>query len=208
MGFAQRKIGGTKISFQQAKLIASADSNWIMEKRMKKITLVLTIFLLSVISNFAQTSGAKTAAQTTKDKAKYNALLARREKFDPLRNSATDLQTTIAKAKKEHKRIVLDVGGEWCIWCVRMDVFLMQNPALEKIQKKNYIWLKINMSEENENKPFLSAYPAATGYPHLYVLETDGTLLKSKNTSELEAGKSYDLQKFTDFLNEYASAKK
>lgn len=174
---------------------------------MKNFTLILMVFLFGAATAFAQTA-VSTTTTSAADKAKYEALLARREKFDAARNPAVDLQSAIARAQKEHKRIVLDVGGEWCVWCRRMDVFLMQNSALEKLQKKNFVWLKINMSEENENKPFLSAYPATTGYPHLYVLEKDGTLLKSKNTSELEDGKkSYDLQKFTDFLTEYAPVK-
>lgn len=37
-----------------------------------------------------------------------------REKFDPLRNPADDLQAAIATAQKENKRIILDGGGEWC----------------------------------------------------------------------------------------------
>lgn len=170
---------------------------------MKKISLLLMLFSLFALTSVAQTS----TVADKKSKAKYDTLLAKREKFDPARNAAIDLQTAITQAQKKNKRIVLDIGGEWCIWCKRMDVFLMQHGELEKLQKKNYVWLKINMSEENENKEFLAKYPAATGYPHLYVLEKDGTLLKSKDTSELEEGKSYNLQKFIDFLNEYAPGK-
>ncbi len=172
---------------------------------MKKLTIILTLFLLSAASVFAQTaapkSETKSAASSTAD------LAAKREKFDPARNPETDLQATIAKAQKENKRIILDVGGEWCGWCRVMDFFLLQNDDLSKLRDENYIWLKINMSEENENKEFLAKYPEIKGYPHLFVLEKDGTLLKSKDTSEIEQEKSYNLQKFTDFLKEYASSK-
>ena len=87
------------------------------------------------------------------------------------------------------------------------------------------------MSDENENKAFLSKYPEIQGYPHLYVLEKDGTLLQSQNTAELEEpdlpiivpsdvkdkeaflkkeyekkkARSYDLQKFTEFLNKWSN---
>jgi thiol:disulfide interchange protein len=124
-----------------------------------------------------------------------------REKFDPRRNPDTDLKDAIAKATAENKRIILDVGGEWCGWCRLMDKFIYQNAVLGELERNNYIWVKINMSEENENKAFLASYPRASGYPHLFVLEKDGTLLQSQDTSLLEdGGKSYDLEKFTEFL--------
>ncbi|MBX7171086.1 MAG: thioredoxin family protein [Pyrinomonadaceae bacterium] len=163
----------------------------------------------------------------------FQKLEAKREKFDPKRDPNADLQTAIAKAQKENKRIVLDIGGEWCVWCRKMDVYLMQHKDLAKLRDKNFVWVKINMSEENENKAFLSNYPEIPGYPHLYVLEKDGTLLKSQDTSELEEpdlpivvpsdvkdkdafmkkeyekkkARSYDLEKFTDFLHKYSLTK-
>ena len=33
--------------------------------------------------------------------------------FDPKRDAAKDIENAIVKAKKESKRILLDVGGEW-----------------------------------------------------------------------------------------------
>mgnify|MGYP000051851594 CR=1 FL=1 len=60
--------------------------------------------------------------------------------------------------------------------------------------------MKVNYSRENYNEEFLGQYPDIPGYPHLYVLENDGTLLYSKNTVELEEGRSYNEQAILDFL--------
>jgi thiol:disulfide interchange protein len=165
---------------------------------MKKLTLLLAIILISGFAAFAQNS-AKLSKKPTK---------LVREKFDPTRDAATDLQTAIVKAKKEKKRIILDVGGEWCSWCRLMDNYFIKNRALLKLRDKNFIWVKVNVSEENGNEKFLAVYPEIEGYPHLYVLEKDGTVLFSKNTSELEDGKSYNLNKFTIFLKEWSPKKK
>ncbi len=131
-----------------------------------------------------------------------------REKFDPTRSAAQDLQATVAQTEKSGKRIVLDIGGEWCVWCRNMDYFFLQNAGLTKLRDENFVWLKINFSEENENKEFLASYPEIKGYPHLYILDADGKFLYSKDTSELEQEKSYNLQKFTDFLKEWSPEKK
>jgi len=80
-----------------------------------------------------------------------------------------------------------------------MDNFFLQNVELAKLRDENFIWLKINFSEENKNEVFLAAYPEIKGYPHLFVLDKDGKFIFSKNTEELEEGKSYNLQRFTDF---------
>jgi len=177
---------------------------------MKKITLFLIIFLIGGANAFAQTkpSKKKTAVKTSVSKTVKKPASTDGEKFNPLANPDTDLQTAITKATRENKRIILDVGGEWCGWCHEMDKFLVRNSELKKLRDENFTWLKINFSEENKNDVFLSKYPQIKGYPHLYVLEKDGTFLYSKDTSELEDGvKSYNLEKFTVFLNEYAPAK-
>ncbi|MGI8470085.1 MAG: thioredoxin family protein [Pyrinomonadaceae bacterium] len=167
---------------------------------MKKFIYVFALFILGSSAIFAQTAApSKTVSKTVE--------IVEREKFDPTKNPNDDLQTAIAAATKQNKRIVLDVGGEWCGWCIHMDKFLAARADLKKLRDENFVWVKINMSEENENKEFLSKYPEIKGYPHLFVLEKDGSLLKSKDTSELEDGKTYNPQKFMDFLKEYAPVK-
>jgi thiol:disulfide interchange protein len=131
-----------------------------------------------------------------------------REKFDPAKDPAVDLARAVEQATAENKRIILDIGGEWCVWCRYMDRFILLNPSLSELKKKNFIWVKVNMSEENENKAFLSAYPAAAGYPHLFVLDEKGSLLKSQDTSLLENDKVYDLGKFTEFLKTWGPPEK
>ena len=169
---------------------------------MKNFIYIFLIFIFSNLACYAQTSAAPQSVGKSAD-----IKTIEREKFDPAKNSNDDLQTAIAEATKENKRIVLDVGGEWCGWCLRMDKFLATHADLAKLRDENFVWVKVNMSEENENKEFLAKYPAVKGYPHLFVLEKDGSLLKSKDTSELEDGKSYNPQKFADFLKEYAPSK-
>lgn len=169
---------------------------------MKKIICTFLFMLTGVFAAFAQTSTSPKAAVKT-----IPVETVVREKFDPTKNPNDDLQAAIADATKENKRIVLDVGGEWCGWCIHMDKFLATHADLKKLRDENFVWVKVNMSEENENKEFLAKYPEIKGYPHLFVLEKDGTLLKSKDTSELEDGKTYNAQKFADFLKEYSPAK-
>ena len=49
---------------------------------------------------------------------------------------------------------------------------------------------------------------SADAYPHLFVLDEAGKLLHSQDTALLEAGKSYDLAKFTRFLKDWSPPRK
>lgn len=130
-----------------------------------------------------------------------------REKFDPARDPFKDLKAAMETASKANKKILLDVGGEWCIWCHRIDEFINQNAELKNYLSEHYIVIKVNFSEENKNEKFLAQYPKVEGYPHFFVLNEKGKLLHSQNTGLLEKEKSYDVDKFMDFLKKWAGKK-
>ena len=155
---------------------------------MKKIFLVFTFVLIASNPVFAQ------ASDTTVG-------------FDPSRNPFDDLKVAVDSASASNKRIILDVGGEWCIWCHRIDAFMHNTEEIKSILEESFIVVKINFSKENKNEKFLSQYPAIEGYPHFFVLESDGKLLHSQNTGDLEKDKDYDKDKFLEFLNKWKPAK-
>ncbi|HET9913328.1 MAG TPA: thioredoxin family protein [Anaerolineales bacterium] len=125
--------------------------------------------------------------------------------YDPARNPAEDLKQAIALAQKENKRIILELGGDWCIWCKYMDDFYAAHTDILQYRAENYVLVKVNVSDENMNEEFLSQYPPAGGYPHIYILDGDGTFLHSQDTVELEDGKdSYVPEVFMTFLQKWA----
>ena len=124
-------------------------------------------------------------------------------KFNPAADPAKDVESAIAEARRSHKRIILDVGGEWCGWCHAMDRYYAEHTDLMALREQQFVWLKVNFSPDNKNTAFLSKYPAIDGYPHLFVLDTDGKLLHSQDTSLLEQGSSYNLEKMFAFLKQW-----
>jgi thioredoxin-related protein len=124
-------------------------------------------------------------------------------KFDPARDAAKDIENAIKEATKTHKRIILDVGGEWCIWCHRLDTLFIKNPDLYRYMNEHFVYVKVNMSPENRNKELLSKYPPIPGYPHWFVLDSDGKLIKSESSGEFEEGKGHSPKKVMAFLKEW-----
>ena len=125
-------------------------------------------------------------------------------RFDPSRDASADIQNALAEARRTGRRVLLDVGGEWCIWCRRLDTLFTVHAELEKYRAAHYVVVKVNWSPENKNEKVLSRYPPVRGYPHLFVLETDGTVLRSEDTGELEKGKGHDPEKVMAFLRAWA----
>jgi thioredoxin-related protein len=127
-----------------------------------------------------------------------------REKFDPTRDPAKDVAAAVESASKSGQRILLDVGGEWCPWCRKLDAFFEDNRDIAAFLHKNFVVVKVNFSKENSNEKFLSQYPAIRGYPHMFVLDSDGKLLHSQSTGELEDGDHHDHDKVFAFLKKWA----
>jgi thioredoxin-related protein len=125
-------------------------------------------------------------------------------KYDPKRDAARDIDDSVAEAKRTNRRILLEVGGEWCSWCHILDEYFDEHPDLTALRDKNFVTVKINFSEENPNKEVLSRYGPINGYPHIFVLDSDGKFLHSQGTGVLESGKSYNLEKMNNFLTEWA----
>ena len=125
-------------------------------------------------------------------------------KYDPKRDAARDIDDAVAEAKRTNRRVLLVVGGEWCSWCHTLDNYFAAHPELKAVRDKNFVTVKINFSDENSNEPVLSRYPPSEGYPHIFVLDSDGKFLHSQGTGVLESGKSYDLEKMNSFLTQWA----
>jgi len=122
------------------------------------------------------------------------------------RDPATDLETAVERAQEEGKRILIQVGGHWCGWCKLLDGFIHDHAAIYEKIEAGFLIVKVNYSRENQNEEFLGQYPEIPGYPHIYVMEKDGTLLHSQNTVELEEGRSYNEQAILDFLDRWFPA--
>lgn len=123
-------------------------------------------------------------------------------RFDPRRDAAADVARAVAQAAAEGKHVIVDVGGEWCSWCHILHRFVLKNEDVRSAIESDFVWVKVNWSPANRNERLLSAWPRITGYPHLFVLDGTGRVLRSQPSAELEAGKDYDRAKVLAFLRE------
>jgi thioredoxin-related protein len=122
--------------------------------------------------------------------------------YNPAADAGKDLAMAVQAAKEQQKNVLVQVGGNWCPWCVRLHRFFESETRIDSILKADYILVRINYSPENKNLAVLSelGYPQRFGFPVLLVLDQLGNRLHTQDTGYLEKDKGYDAEKVTRFL--------
>jgi len=124
--------------------------------------------------------------------------------YDPKADAEKDLLNLVAKAKKEKKNIMIQAGGNWCIWCLRFNQFVQTTPELKKIVDENYEYYHLNYSPDNKNEKIFAKYgnPGDQfGYPVFIILDQNGKMIHVQQSDVLEEGKGYSLEKVKEFFN-------
>lgn len=127
--------------------------------------------------------------------------------YDDKRNPFADAKEAIALANATNKHVMIKVGGTWCGWCNRMTAFIKENPNVAEALYKNFVVLKVNVSDSNENKKFMAGLPATQGYPHIFVSSAGGKMLLSKDTAELLADDDYSVEAWLAFIEKWQPQK-
>jgi thioredoxin-related protein len=124
--------------------------------------------------------------------------------YDKARDPAADLAAAIPQAQRENKRILLEVGGEWCVYCRILNKVVHEDERLAKRLQGDFIVIKVNFSDDVKNEAFLSRYPEIPSYPHLFLLEADGTFLLSESPDLFMDEDKYVPDKILEFLEKWA----
>jgi uncharacterized protein YyaL (SSP411 family) len=156
---------------------------------MKKTILILAFALTCIWAN----------AQTQLPKV-YN------EKIDPI----TQIDKAVAKATKAKKNVIVQLGGNWCIWCLRFADFITKDADIKATIDQNYEYIHVNIPRRGTPQ-YEAAAPLQKrldnagrfGYPVLVVLSPSGKVLHIQDSSFLESGNSYDQAKVLRFLKNW-----
>jgi len=122
--------------------------------------------------------------------------------YNPDADAKNDLAMAIRTAKEQNKHVLIQVGGNWCSWCIKLHGFFESEAKVDSILKADYVLLRINYSKENKNPEVLASldYPQRFGFPVLLVLDQNGKRLHTQDTGLLELDKGYDPEKVSRFL--------
>ena len=134
--------------------------------------------------------------------------MKRNEIYNPKADAQKDIDTLIAQARIGNKNIIIQAGGNWCVWCLRFYKFITNNFELKKIIDANYIYYHLNFSLENENEKVFEQYgnPGDEfGFPVLIILDKNGEKIHIQRTDVFEEDNGYNLIKVKNFLTKWST---
>ena len=151
---------------------------------MKKTSLILVIFLFAGSFLLAQTEGVHI--------------------YNPDADARADIAAAVKQAKAENKHVLLQIGGNWCPWCIKLHGLETSDLQIDSLLKADYVIVLVNVPKEKEKRnPDLMASlgnPQRFGFPVLVVLNKEGERIHTQDSWYLEQDKSYDREKLMHFL--------
>jgi thiol:disulfide interchange protein len=125
---------------------------------------------------------------------------------DPGR-AKTDLAAALQTAAANHRRIIVDFGGNWCTDCHVLDGYF-HDAANRALLEADFLLVHINIGRLDQNLDLAERYqiPLKKGVPALAVLDGDGKLLYSQRTGEFEAMRRMQSSTVTEFLTQWKPA--
>ena len=93
------------------------------------------------------------------------------------------LDAAFAQARRSGKRVIVDMGGNWCSWC-RLLAAVMDLPQAKPFIAANFVVVTVPVtsaqaSRDDENRQVLKRFKIKKidGYPYLVVAKPDGRVL-------------------------------
>lgn len=115
-----------------------------------------------------------------------------------------EIRMAVLKAAAEHKRVLLDFGGNWCGDCQVLNIYF-HNPGNAALLAANYVLVDVNVGEYDKNLDLARKYgiPLNKGVPALAVLDGAGHVVYAQRSGEFEAMRKLDSSVVTAFLEKW-----
>ncbi len=128
--------------------------------------------------------------------------------YNSAADAKADIKAAVEKAKKEGKHVLLQIGGNWCIWCMRFNEKATTNDTLKSELEKDFVVYHLNYSKENKNEEVLAqlGFPQRFGFPVFVILDANGNRIHTQNSEYLEEGKGYSTTKVLNFFKQWSPA--
>lgn len=124
--------------------------------------------------------------------------------YDENADAHAEIRHALATAAHQHKRVILDFGGNWCGDCQVLDIYF-HRPPNDTLLDANYVLVDIDIGRYDKNTDIARAYniPLKLGVPALAVLDSHGRLLYSQKKGEFEKMRQMNPESVTAFLDQW-----
>jgi hypothetical protein len=124
--------------------------------------------------------------------------------YPPPEEAQAEISSALAAASKDHKRVLLVFGGNWCYDCHVLDTTFRSN-SFAPLVNANYHVIHINVGNYDANLDLAKKYeiPLEKGVPSLAILDPDGKLVVSQKKGEFESTVRIGPEDVVEFLKKW-----
>lgn len=130
--------------------------------------------------------------------------------YDEKADARQDIANAVARAAQSNRRVLLQWGGNWCPWCIRLHDLCRRDKDIAKKLSYEYDVVYVDSVKGGKNLDLAAAYGADLkqhGVPYLTLLGADGKVLAHQETGVLEVtidGQAgHDPKLVLEFLEKY-----
>lgn len=125
--------------------------------------------------------------------------------YPPAQEAPGEIKAALEHAQKDHKRVILVFGGNWCYDCHVLDT-TFRSKDIAPLVNANFHVVHVNIGEYDRNLDVAARYdvPLKRGVPALVVLNADGSLVYAQKEGEFENSMRLSPEDVTAFLKKWA----
>lgn len=168
---------------------------------------LVVIFLLAFLLVFFITSRfSRSHAPAPVATAPGTGTIGRQHIYSETALPADDISNALAQATQQHKRVLLDFGGDWCGDCQALDFYFHQPPN-DTLLQTNFILVHVWIGHMDRNIDIAAKYgvPISKGVPALAVLDANGKVLYAQATGQFSDMRHMEPTSVSEFLKTWKS---
>ena len=126
--------------------------------------------------------------------------------YDEGANADAAVAAAFTRAQKSHKRVLIDLGGNWCVDCIVLANFL-KLPEMQRFMAAHYEVVTVDVGRFNRNLQIPARFGITKrleGVPALLIATPDGQLVNGTNVFATASASEMTPKSVADYLAKYA----
>ena len=162
-----------------------------------------TLVLLTALASLALGASAPPPALPITDLKDLQ--IVEKAPYDETADANAVVAAAFARAKKSHKLVMLDLGGNWCPDCIIL-ANVIRLPAMQKFMNDHYEFASVDVGRFDKNLQVPAKFGYTTrlkGVPTVLVATPDGKLVNGDNVFALTDARHMTPQSLAEYLAQW-----
>lgn len=167
------------------------------------VVVLYSTFALCSLGSLAQVAAPPAEAKPAKPAQEKSAAPI----YDENADAKQQIAAAVAKANKDNRRVLVQWGANWCVWCHRLHALCASNNDIKRelLYEYDLVLIDVGDAKNKKNYDLIEKYGADVakrGLPYLTILDGEGKVIVNHDTGSLEDGDHHDPAKVLTFLKE------